>query len=486
MNSLNRFLQRESAPFWVGLAVWIFFSVYQVGFDSPDEHYPTLEPAGFLLFGYWNVMWEWPAGLRSWIHPYFLYSLLKPFVEMGIENRLWLDAIARIFNSVWALSLTWSVGVIARVVWASNEDQVRRIRYWTILAWPLMVWGTRHGSDNFGIPPMLVAFAFFLTLWNTRRIVAAGVCFGLTFCLRYPAALPMLVGTVSWFFLQPKPKLLTLKKFSVVVGIAVLVAGLGLGFDAFMQAKWFGAPKIPAWEFFKFNIIQKSGNFHTSPWWELVLYSLLLWVPAFGWVLWLKPSVVKERAKEQFWPITVVVVSNLLFMLIRHKELRFIFPLIPFMVLSAAPLLTVRFRKFSLVMAGLLTLVVLGVYAEPHGGIVRCLDSATAAASSVEKTGLVRVGRRGEDPQFFRRKPLQRIELDAEDWRKVCAGDLSPVSKQYGPEKEEWVFYTAEACSGRLPDSCRLVDQFTWTLGYRLRQIISSTPMPQYVYVCKK
>src|SRR3712207_3092102 len=118
------------APYALWLALGLLFALAGAGFDSPDEHFPTLEAAGGLLFGHWTMTWEWNQGLRSWIPPLVLAALLKPFVALGVESRLWLDSIARGFETLWMLPAVWATGRLGGA----------RAALWLVGSWWLLAW----------------------------------------------------------------------------------------------------------------------------------------------------------------------------------------------------------------------------------------------------------------------------------------------------------------------------------------------------------
>ena len=473
------------SPYFISFALWAFFSVLQVGYDSPDEHYPTLEAAGGLIFGYWNHTWEWGSGLRSWIQPFMAAAVIGPVHALGVENRLWLDSIARLFNSVWALGSVWAMGELARVVWRGDKAMVRSLRYWVAVSWPLVVWGTRHGLDNFGIPPLLAGFAVLLTATNPMGLLSASALLGLAFCLRYTLALPILAGVIGWYFLQPEPKGVSVSRIALVAtGMIVSIGGLEL-LDAALWVKISGRFFFPPWVFFKFNILQKSGIFEASPWYLLILYSLLFWVPPLGWLVYFQRNVRKNLSRPGLWPLVVLIFTVGSLSWVSHKELRFIYPVLPFAILATVPLLRGNLRRVAWIGNAVMLILSAILYSDPHGGLVRGLDEATRIATSAENSGLALAGITGGIPFFYMRKPLKTIWLDDEEWVKVCGGDFALLNKKEAGPKKEWIVIAQTACSTLTPQSaCQYQSRIPVGPGYRLRQLISKAKMPQYVYRC--
>jgi hypothetical protein len=169
---------------------------------------------------------------------------------------------------------------------------------------------------------------------------------------------------------------------------------------------------------------------------------------------------------------------------VRHKELRFIFPILPFALLASAPVTL----KLSGRIGALVNFSMLGVafllYRDPHGGLVRGLDVATRIAGPVEMTGLAVAEITGGLPRFYMRKPLKSVWINSDDWKKVCKGDLGVLdAKEAGP-KREWIVISGSPCEQSEGDVCRLERRLPRSMGSQLRQGISRIPAPQWVYRC--
>jgi hypothetical protein len=442
-------MSRLRSPYALWIALGLVFALAGFGFDSPDEHFPTLEAAGRLLFGHSTAVWEWDAGLRSWIQPALIAAVLKPFVALGLENRLWLDSIARVFNVLWLLPCIWAVGKISG----------RTAQWWMACCWPLLVWGTRHGSDTFGIPPMLAGLALFLA---GGRPVAAGVLLGFAFELRFTTGLfsVLAVGVATFITRQAKLKDALLAGLGFVATSAVLAL-----FEWTAYSSYSGAGKIPAWKFFEFNILRGSGAYHASPWYELLLYGALLWVPALGFLK--APGLLRNRARPtERWALLSWLACSLLLACIKHKELRFDLPLVPLALIASAPLLAGWHKNLALGLNAAMILVALALYRDPHGAYVRALDEASAASPRAADLWITLYT--ANFPEFYLRHPMNVHVISPEEARAVCAGGRPGA------------LVTSEPCAG----ACKLVREIDPGLGYRLRQRISSTPAPRFVYRC--
>lgn len=466
-------------PFAGVLLLWLFFAFWQVGYDSPDEHFPTLERAGGLLFnGWWDESWDWRDGLRSHWPALFLAVWLWPWVHLlGIEDRIWLDAIARGLHVLGAALSYWSVGRIARAnLPRLSVRELEKIQVWSLVQFPLVVWGTRHGLDTFAIPLMLLGFALLFEAKSPERkwmpaAVLSGLCMGLAFVLRFTLALPMGLGVIAaCYFLG----LRELRSFSKFLGVWVVfffgAVALLSGVDAWLyqfRAQPAGASGwvIPLWNFFRFNILGGSGGFHASPWWELWAYAAVLISPVFGYVAWFRP---KGWTHSLPWGAFVILGSLFVFSFVRHKEMRMIFPLLAFAPLAIVPLLPRAWERVAFVWNGFLLLVLAVLYSEPHGAYVRGLNAAArlATQAGIPRLTVEGVGGAAQFPKFYMRPEVNPVRIAPD----------RPVPKELTP--------LLILGRGILRPECVLVHRFEPSLFHKLRESVRSSSPPEGVWRC--
>jgi hypothetical protein len=471
--SLARLARPSSsvAPYLLLLALWIAIAWLQVGYDSPDEHFPTLEAAGGLLFGQWNATWEWTSGLRSWLQPLILAALLKPWVWAGVQDRLVLDSIARTFVALSWLPGIWGAGELTRrlnpLATRADPRLPSRVQHWVACSAPLAIWGTRHGSDPFAAPALVAGFALLLgSSARPARALAAGALLGLAFSLRFTLGVPIAIGCLAWAWQDRSWRLLprTLATLAGVHGLCALV-------DAFMYRSWAGRAVWPAWEFFRFNILEGSGGFHASPWWELGLYALLLWIPAAGWLV----PAARARRPERPWAWITVLGTLVAFSLIRHKELRFVLPLLPLMAVASVPGAPRWILLAGKAIGAALWIVVLTFYTDPHGNLVRGLETARKELAREPDRELVLVDIEGGLPDFYLGPHGNPRRVSPEDWLASCGAGLERPS----------IVISALNCPDAAPGArCARIRALVESWGHRFRQNISTTQTVRAVYRC--
>jgi hypothetical protein len=325
-------------------------------------------------------------------------------------------------------------------------------------AWPLLAWGTRHGSDTFAIPPLLAGFALFLTGPVGWRVLA-GALLGVAFELRFTTGVISVLGVGVAVYVTRQVK----QRDGLLAGLGFVAAAAALGAaDWLLYKLTSGSGKLPAWEFFSFNILKGSGSFHASPWYELLLYTLLFTVPPLGWLA--LGRLRRSPSGSERWAALTWLAVSLVFACVKHKELRFVMPLVPLSCLATASLLRASETRAAAAFNALLIALVLLLYRDPHGGLVRALDAASGAA---QHTDLWIAGVSADFPEFYVRRRMTIHFISDEEARKVCA------------EKRPGALVTSEPCG-----ACELVREVDQGLGYRLRQRVSSTPAYRYVYRC--
>jgi hypothetical protein len=463
------------APFGVHLALGLVFVFFSMGYDSPDEHYPTLEAASRLLFGHWTETWEWGAGLRSWIQPLWIWLMLKPWVDWGLTDRVVLDAIARLGNLALSLGGLWAVGRLA----GPRFSLATRWIYATSV--PLLVWGLRHGSDTFSTPLLLMGFAL---LFRNRQIstVLAGFLLSLTILARFPLVPIVLVyGFLLFASRRLQLELISLK--SLLAG-AALGTGLGMMIDAHFYSKVFNSSPLPIYEFFKFNVLAGSGRFHASHAFDFTLYAFLLGLPPFTVLLFARKARSSLFSAEL---LTVVLICLVYAVFIRHHELRFALPLVPFMLLATAQRLPERLTLKIAATQLLLLPLALALYSKPHGAIVKSLNLASGALSSTDPEGPLFLAEvTGAIPRYYMQTNGPLVHLSPQNWGSLCAGQISEIEPEKRIHFDRGKHSSAVVISVTPCSRCEQLASIQLDLGHRLRATISPLPpRPRYVSRCK-
>src|SRR5487761_736790 len=239
----------------------------------PDEIFQTQEPAHRLAYGYGVVTWEWREGIRSWVFPAFLAGVMRATTWLGRGSS----------GYVWGIAIVLSL-ISLTTVWFGFS------------------WAKRASGVD-------------------AAIIAAGACatwYGLAVSLRIQLAPAVAFAVVYFCYPNWRKRFLPL-----AAGFLLPVLAFGL-VDAFTWS-------YPFQSFFRYfwvNAIEgRSALYGTQPWfWYLLVLAVqmlpLVILSLFG----------VGRCPFLGWIVLIILASH---SMISHKEVRFIYPVMPLVVTLA-------------------------------------------------------------------------------------------------------------------------------------------------------
>jgi hypothetical protein len=310
-----------------GLTLRVCLAIAFPNIYHPDEVFQTLEPAHRLVTGWGIVTWEWRVGIRSWLLPGILAGLMKLAGGRDADPHSYLTLITIVFSltSLSIVAVAAAAGrriagitglAIAGAVSASWYDLVYfgpKTLYEAVAANTLIIavyLATCIATDNISI---------------TRRrwlVMLLGFLLGLTFWLRFhlAVALPFIAAWAC----RGKVRDLWVP----------LISGAMIPLIAFGITDWLtlGTPFQSVWKNVWINIVAGwSTAFGTSPVLSYVSELAGLWRWAFVPILAL--AYAGARRLPLFALIAAVIIGSM--SIVPHKELRFIFPAIPLIIVLA-------------------------------------------------------------------------------------------------------------------------------------------------------
>ncbi|KAG9593480.1 glycosyltransferase family 22 protein, partial [Aureobasidium melanogenum] len=347
--------KQQAESFWSGANVLYFLIAFRVcnallirTFFQPDEYFQSLEPAWDIAFdpssGAW-ITWEWRQRLRSSLHPFLFAAVYR--VTALIADALHLEAATRaelllaapkllqasfaattdyfIWNlatkaygrgskaSYAALFLTvfspWQWFCSTRTLSNSLETALTTIALWL---WPLRNDPKQPGSNAMSLRMALALAAVATVLRPTNAIIWIVMAV-------YTAAPGKDINTTRALWT------LAVECREAVISGASIVA-ISLASDRLYYGDW----TFPPLRFIHFNVVQSLAVFYgrNRPDYYLTEGLPLLLTTTLPFAIWglTRPLVISVC-------IFVTIMS-----LIGHKEVRFIYPLLPgLLVLTAGP-----------------------------------------------------------------------------------------------------------------------------------------------------
>jgi phosphatidylinositol glycan class B len=326
---------------WLGIA-FVSIGVAALcsnGFHHVDEYFQTLEFAGAKLgrTPLSDLPWEYPARIRSWLQPALYVVIARGAAALGIEDPF-----------SWALAFRFLSGILSFLAlgglclcipgWfgESRETAVRAL----CLAWFVPYLSVRTSSESLSGSCFILGLSLLVLLGDapgrSRPIVfaGAGALFGLSFLFRFALGVAI-AAIVSWAIVRGRARAAQI----VFLGLGI---SLALGLGALVDRWGYGVWAAPAYGYFVTNLVKGRAvaGFGELPWWGFV--SLAAKTPVAPLVFVLMAGAVLAWIRKPLHPLTWATAPFcVVHSIVRHKEMRFLFPLAPLapllLVLAFAP-----------------------------------------------------------------------------------------------------------------------------------------------------
>ncbi|HMG50873.1 MAG TPA: hypothetical protein VK597_09740 [Inquilinus sp.] len=319
-------------PGWaIGLAALIVFGVLLrvgLGLAFPriphaDELFQYYEQAHRLAFGQGMVPWEYREGIRSWLLPGMLAGLMKAVSWVSDDPAAYLGASKTLWS---ALSLSIPVTAFLWARRASGLTAGLTAAFITTVWFELIYYAPTALTESIATSLLLVGcwLAWTAETADRRRLIAAGLLFGLVFVFRFHLLPAILTAAVvasrgDWRG-RLRPMLLA--------GLAPILLCNGL-----LDWATLGWPFQSVLKNFWINIVEeKSRSFGVMPW------GFYFEEYARVWSWWLLPmgALILMGVRGQPMLVAVPVAIILSHSFVAHKEYRFVLPALPFLLILAA------------------------------------------------------------------------------------------------------------------------------------------------------
>jgi phosphatidylinositol glycan class B len=303
----------------IGFALRLSEAVQTADLAHPDEIFQTLEPAHRLAYGYGVVSWEWRDGIRSWVFPTFLAGVMKATGWMSRGSTGYVVGV-RILLSIVSMVTVWF-----GFVWARRADGTTAAM---IGAAACAIWYEIIGFAPRAMTEVVATHILLVGLYlgvysewlqERRRLFLAALLCGIALSLRIQLA--PAVFFAGLYFCRGCWQ----RRLSVVMGgILLPVCAFGL-VDAFTWGHAFQSFYLYFWE----NAIQgKSLRYGEQPWYWYLMEQMKHLGPVA-----LLALVGIRRSAFLGWMVLIILASH---SLLGHKEVRFLYPILPFVIVLSA------------------------------------------------------------------------------------------------------------------------------------------------------
>ncbi|THY67844.1 hypothetical protein D6C97_00578 [Aureobasidium pullulans] len=357
-------------------------------FFQPDEYFQSLEPAWDIAFGpssgAW-ITWEWRERLRSSLHPFLFAGVYQATAFLAVSLHLetttraeLLLAAPKVLQGCFAALTDFFIWKLAEKAYGRNSQASHAALFLTVFSPWQWFCSTRTLSNS--VETTLTTIA--LWLWplrndpkqpgsNARSLRAALALAAIATILRPTNAIIWIV--MALYTAAPGADINTTRAFwtLAVECREALISGLMVvGVSLVSDRSYYGEWTFPPLRFIHFNVVQSLAVFYgrNRPDYYLTEGLPLLLtttLPFAAWGCWqaLSSRIPSADGQKLTRPLAISVIVFIAIMsLITHKEVRFIFPLLPgLLVLAAGPFsqfFSPLLRPRTMVKKGLLILFV--------------------------------------------------------------------------------------------------------------------------------
>ena len=328
---------------WTAIVIFAVTAWFSEGFIHPDEHFQILEFANYKLgrTPSADLQWEFPAELRPGLQPMLGFGFIRAAEAVGLASPFMQVFVIRLITGFLSLAvfLAWS-RALRRL--PESRQAGERLPWLVAFLWFVPFLSVRFSSENLAALTfwagllLIIRGLFGIDVTRGRAALlslAGGSLLGLSFYFRFQMGFA-LVGAAAWIGWQlatrRQGRVPVRNLFLVLVGAAA-AAALGTLADYWLYGELVFTP----YRYLDTNLLHgKAAEFGASPWWWYFQRIGLREGPPIGLLLLGLAAVglCSHRRHVMAWVFIPFVCGHLL---IAHKELRFLFPmLLPFLVLA--------------------------------------------------------------------------------------------------------------------------------------------------------
>lgn len=329
---------------FVGLVARLGFAFHDDGLLWPDEYYQSLEPAHRAVFGYGWQAWEFLEGARHWTLPGFVALVMKLSSALGLDYLV----VVEVTFCLAGVATAWAIFRLARAQDASLFAAAVAATTFALMGFAVYV-APRAMGETLSALPVTLAFSLLLGSQGRGKLILAALLLTLAVGLRLQNGL-FCLGALAMLLAERRKK-----EAALLLGLLLLGA---LAYGAVDLLTW-GAPFHSARQYLRFNLIEgRSSDFGTAP--------FLHYVQALATTegLTMIPVIALTAYGARTRPAVPLIALGffLVHSYIPHKELRFLFPIIPLLCAQAAlglDRLADRRAGFGLIVLALISLATL-------------------------------------------------------------------------------------------------------------------------------
>lgn len=309
--------------FYFMLFFYVALAWFSEGYSHADEHYQILEFAAYKIHQY------------PYIYPWELNSQIRPTLQVWVVVWLYktisffIPQVSPFFIAFLTRAIAGLLSAISCYLFVNafkDEFNSSNKKKWFYLlsafSFTVVYCAVRYSSETMSADLFMIGFSLiFYKRFRENHVLNffIGSLLGAAFITRYQIGV-MIFGLIAWLVFYRKIK------FSV---LTAMISGLTLIFllGIYLDSVFYGQIVCTAWRYFEINILQdRASTFGKSYWTYLEVTQYF----PFG-LLYILSSlffIVKQPKHVITW---ILVPFILIHMLIPHKEMRFLIPVLGYM-----------------------------------------------------------------------------------------------------------------------------------------------------------
>ena len=312
--------------FAYAILIYLITAYFSLGHLHPDEYYQILEFAAYKLNlnSPHGLTWEFYQQIRPAIQAWLIVYLYKFIAFISSPNPFLVAFLSRVCAGILSL-----LSIYFFIDTFKDELKSKNLQLWFILlslfSWIAIFNGIRYSSENISAKLFMFGFCLFLSkrfAKNSFYFLLIGIFLGLSFSIRYQVGF-MILGFMAWLLIIQRLALKNWLYILIGLGIAILAC---LYIDYWFYGDWVFTP----WRYFAANILQgKAATFSVDPWYMyLAIAGMIPYGPLY--IIASLLFIFYYRRHPISWTMLPFIIAHLM---VAHKELRFLTPLLSFMPL---------------------------------------------------------------------------------------------------------------------------------------------------------
>lgn len=323
---MKEIFNSKYAPYFIaGLVLTILCAWFSIGFYHIDEHVQVLELASWRM-GITpgaSLPWEFREQVRSSLLPSIVLAVSKILGWIGWYNPFTVNFLLHLFTGIarWFITCLLCLQLSKNMI---TEKGKKLFVLMSLFLWFVPFISVRFTTEN--ISGILFLYGIYILLRmfdegkNTiRAYIIAGFLFGIAFFIRVPVSMAIF-GFMIWLIKFKKPEW---KYLFIMLAAGLVAIGLNISLDCI----FYGKSVFTLLNFIAIYVHHTAPEMGANHWWFYIQQFAGRIMPPFGLLMIIAfgIGVYKHRKDALVWAIIPFIVVHCI---IRHKELRFLFPVL--------------------------------------------------------------------------------------------------------------------------------------------------------------